>query len=96
MYASYRDNSFPCSATNAPSFSKSSFWSHSWLNFGVEIIKEKVLSHIVDKHIATTEDLNPNIAAISEDTRVEIRILENPCGQADHEHDLTSINYIRV
>ena len=96
MYASYRDNSFPCSATNAPSFSKSSFWSHSWLNFGVEIIKEKVLSHIVDKYIATTEDLNPNIAAISEDTRVEIRILENPCGQADHEHDLTSINYIRV
>ena len=51
---------------------------------------------MVDKYIATTEDLDPNIAAISEDTRVEIRILENPCGQADHEHDFTSMNYIRV
>ena len=61
----------------------------------METIKEKVLSHIVDKHIATTEDLHPNVAAISEDTQVEI-ILENPCGQADHEHDFTSINYIRV
>lgn len=95
----------PNSAANEP-ISQSSFWSHSWLNFGVEIIKEKVLSHVLERHIAggigestlrTTEvelpvPIDRPTGTISDDSQVQV-VLDNPCGQADHEHDHSSKHY---
>ena len=100
--------SFFCSAANEP-ISQSSFWSHSWLNFGVEIIKENVLTHVLERHIAKEGTEEPTVRTVGGDSTEEGRpvaidqtsdtvpndsqvpvVLDNPCGQADHEHDYSS------
>ena len=60
------------------------FWSHSWLNFGVEKVRERVWQNLVDTH-------KKNLPAIhSEDQSIEeksVTIIENPCTFVGHEED---------
>jgi hypothetical protein len=66
----------------------------------VEIIKEKVLTHVLERHIAIGTDesivrtiggdsIDQTSDTIPEDSQVPV-VLDNPCGQADHEHDHSS------
>ena len=96
LLASHCVDERPDSSAKDP-LSEQSFWSHSWLNFGVEIIKEKVLEHIRDSFLSdrrwksatistdgTVEELVVDEAAEQQD--VQGLVVENPCSPVDHDH----------
>lgn len=50
--------------------SPDNFWSHSWLNFGVERVRERVVSYLISEHITN---------ALDGDVDQEVKIVMNPC-----------------
>jgi len=54
------------------------FWSHSWLNYGVEVIRDKIHDHLINKY---ENDIITNNGQISDNV-----ILMNPCTFKGHEH----------
>lgn len=68
-----------------------SFWSHSWLNYGVDTIRQRVVDHIY-RTFHTKQKLEEgtdSVAVGSEDQASSSQsipiIVENPCGQPEHE-----------
>jgi len=80
---------FNGSLSSGQAVSEESFWSHSWLNFGVEIIREKVLKHVHNAYVSDLESEDKNNSDVSESDENEEKslvVLSNPCGQLDHEY----------
>eukprot|EP00428_Durinskia_dybowskii_P066965 CAMPEP_0170365636 /NCGR_PEP_ID=MMETSP0117_2-20130122/6004_1 /TAXON_ID=400756 /ORGANISM="Durinskia baltica, Strain CSIRO CS-38" /LENGTH=547 /DNA_ID=CAMNT_0010620199 /DNA_START=104 /DNA_END=1747 /DNA_ORIENTATION=+ len=64
------------------------FWSHSWLRYGAEMIRERILQHIYESHArltANTRDTTTDKADSRNATDVlDAVMLENPCAFADY------------
>ena len=66
---------------------QSDFWSHSWMNFGAEKIKEKTEDYLVDQFMSRFhEDVNEDGQAMSN----EDGAVYNPCTPKGYEHTLDS------
>ena len=64
------------------------FWSHSWLNFGVEKVRERVWQNLVDTHIKS----HPAIQDKDQSGSIEEKsptVIENPCTFVGHEEDFS-------
>ena len=57
------------------------FWSHSWLNFGVEKVRERVWQNLVETHTAFLSS-----SQIREGNGTKL-VVENPCTFVGHEED---------
>lgn len=86
----------------------SHFWSHSWLHYGAEIIRERVLKHIYDMHIilenneliSDTYDASLNNVLIKDDdilnsneTSNNKKMIPNPCSLIGY-YDAYDVNFI--
>ena len=60
------------------------FWSHSWLNFGVEKVRERVWQNLVDTHKKSLPAIQSDdqSGTIEEKTTI---VIENPCTFVGHE-----------
>lgn len=66
---------------------QSDFWSHSWMNFGVEKIREKTEDYLVDEFLNRFhEEVNDNGEAVSN----EDGYVYNPCTPKGYESTLDS------
>jgi hypothetical protein len=57
----------------------SDFWSHSWLNFGVDKVREKVWRHLLKRHVAKAGKSSKS---------GEVTVVDNPCGFVGHEEKI--------
>ena len=72
------------------------FWSHSWLNFGVEKVRERVWQNLVDSHAVTvvsSQNVTEDTVSVDENGDTQITtpkaayIIENPCTFIGHEQE---------
>lgn len=64
------------------------FWSHSWLNFGVEAVREKVWSNLVQSHLKSRRERQADAGVgidESEPQDIEPAAISNPCTFPGHE-----------
>lgn len=75
----------------------SDFWSHSWLNYGVDRVRERVWLHLAENgREVTAPDAPSGQAEVSIDVSGESvveappakRVVHNPCSFKGHEHEL--------
>lgn len=85
----------------------SHFWSHSWLRYGAEMVRERLLKHIYDAHVAatstvftaSTDDIPAESAAstggVGNSTNSQVQYLRNPCANVDY-YDVYTEDYVFV
>jgi hypothetical protein len=56
---------------------KNDFWLHSWLNYGVEAMRERILNHFISK--SDLQILEFEAELIGDVSKYEKTIIENPC-----------------
>lgn len=57
------------------------FWSHSWLNYGVHRVQERIFDYLYDQYIISLDEGYMNSTRSQE----ELLVVPNPCGFAGHE-----------
>lgn len=88
----------------------SHFWSHSWLRYGAELVRERLLKHIYDSHTAAasasasaaaittsaaTEGLVDASSSSKANSTQQVLYLHNPCANLDY-YDVYTENCIFV
>jgi len=80
----------------------SHFWSHSWLRFGAEMVRERVLKYIYDTQTSTDvpvpvvgEVQVEGVVAANTNQTTTLLYLQNPCALQDHTEPYLH-NYVFV
>ena len=62
------------------------FWSHSWLNFGVEKVRERVWQSLIEEHEKSAITTDRYIEdTLDLETKTSTVVIENPCTFIGHE-----------